>query len=32
MKGERFKVIIFVPLLPGFEGEIDSGNSAVLKI
>ncbi|CAD8051895.1 unnamed protein product [Paramecium primaurelia] len=31
-KQQRFKVIVFVPLLPGFEGEIDQSNSAVLKV
>ncbi|KAL4471562.1 hypothetical protein ABPG74_008455 [Tetrahymena malaccensis] len=28
---EQFRIIVVVPLLPGFEGEID-GNSGVLKI
>ncbi|CAK62572.1 unnamed protein product (macronuclear) [Paramecium tetraurelia] len=31
-KQQRFKVIVFLPLLPGFEGEIDQSNSAVLKV
>ncbi|CAD8069623.1 unnamed protein product [Paramecium sonneborni] len=31
-KQQRFKVIVFFPLLPGFEGEIDQPNSAVLKV
>lgn len=31
-EGERFKVIVFVPLLPGFEGEVDSGSSGVMKV
>ena len=31
-KKEKFKVIVFVPLLPGFEGEIDDPNSAVMKV
>lgn len=29
---EKFKVVVFIPLLPGFEGEIDDTSSAVLKI
>ena len=29
---ERFKVVIFVPLLPGFEGEINNSSSAILKV
>ncbi|CAD8061948.1 unnamed protein product [Paramecium sonneborni] len=31
-KQQRFKVIVFLPLLPGFEGEIDQSNSTVLKL
>jgi phospholipase D1/2 len=29
---EKFKVIVFLPLLPGFEGEIDDAGSAVMKV
>ena len=29
---EQFYVIVVMPLLPGFEGEIDSDNSNVMKI
>lgn len=29
---EKFRVIIVLPLLPGFEGEIDAANSGVLKM
>ena len=29
---EAFKVIVFLPLLPGFEGEIDDPSSAVMKV
>lgn len=29
---EIFKVIVVMPLLPGFEGEIDGDNSNVMKI
>ena len=29
---ERFKVIVFLPLLPGFEGEVDDASSTVMKI
>ncbi|CAK57722.1 unnamed protein product (macronuclear) [Paramecium tetraurelia] len=31
LKKEKFKVIVFLPLLPGFAGEIDK-DSAVLKV
>jgi phospholipase D1/2 len=31
-KKEKFKVVVFVPLLPGFEGEIDDSNSAIMKV
>ena len=29
---EKFRVVVFLPLLPGFEGEIYQGNAAILKI
>lgn len=29
---EKFRVFIILPLLPGFEGEIDKANSGVLKM
>jgi len=29
---EKFKVIVVLPLLPGFAGEIYDSNSAVLKV
>ncbi len=32
MDGEAFKVIVLLPLLPAFEGDIASPNSAVLRI
>ena len=31
-EGQDFFVLIILPLLPGFEGEIDGSNSSVLKI
>jgi phospholipase D1/2 len=31
-KNEPFKVIVVLPLLPGFAGEIDAGSSSVLRI
>lgn len=31
-EGKPFKVVVVLPLLPGFEGEIDSEHSAVLRI
>lgn len=30
--GEKFKVIVVMPLLPGFEGSIDDPNAGVMKI
>ena len=30
-KEERFKVIVVIPLMPGFEGDIADSNSAVLR-
>ena len=30
--GQPFKVIVVLPLLPGFAGEVDSSSSAVLRI
>lgn len=32
LKKEKFRVMVFIPLLPGFEGEIYNSNSSVLKI
>lgn len=29
---EKFKVIVVMPLLPGFAGEIYDSNSAVMKV
>lgn len=29
---EKFKVLILLPLLPGFEGEVEDDNSAVMRI
>ena len=29
---EKFRVVVFLPLLPGFEGEIHQPNSSILKI
>lgn len=29
---EKFKVIVIMPLLPGFAGEINDSNSAVMKV
>ena len=29
---QKFKVIVIVPLLPAFEGEIDSSSSTILKV
>jgi len=29
---QKFKVIVFLPLLPGFEGEVDDPRSTVLRI
>lgn len=29
---ENFQVIVVMPLLPGFEGEIDADNSNIMKI
>jgi phospholipase D1/2 len=29
---EDFKVIIFIPLLPGFEGDVREPNSTVMRI
>ena len=29
---EKFRVVVFLPLLPGFEGEIYQNNAAILKI
>ncbi|EAR83685.1 phospholipase d1 (macronuclear) [Tetrahymena thermophila SB210] len=30
-KGENFKVVVVMPLLPGFEGEVNDSGSAVMK-
>ena len=32
LRKEKFRVIVFLPLLPGFEGEIYQQNSSILKI
>jgi len=29
---EKFRIVIFLPLLPGFEGEVDDPKAAVLRI
>ena len=31
-KKEKFRVIIILPLLPGFEGEIDGSSASILKV
>lgn len=31
-KREKYRVYVFVPLLPGFEGEIDDSKAALLRI
>ena len=31
-KGEKFRVIVVLPLLPGFEGDISNPDSTVLRI
>ena len=31
-KKEKFRVVVFLPLLPAFEGELTNSNSAILKI
>ncbi len=28
---EKFRVVLVLPLLPGFEGEVDAATSAVLR-
>lgn len=30
--GQKFKVLIMLPLLPGFEGEVDDINAAVMRV
>ncbi|EGR28742.1 phospholipase d1, putative [Ichthyophthirius multifiliis] len=32
LRNEKFRVFVVLPLLPGFQGEIDGSNSGVLKI
>ena len=31
-EGRKFKVLIMLPLLPGFEGEVDDDNAAVMRV
>lgn len=31
-RGENFRVVVFLPLLPGFEGEVDAAQSTILRI